>query len=172
MIQTARMQIDDDLCEFLHRMHDAHEVCDKQSMRNGTAGHLPMDTRAKAILKLRRSLTTAIAGLLGHSRWGYTGLWSTRLPKGGYHVKHNHPKGWMSGVCYIDVPSSAGGLLEFESSFLIPRTGDVVVFPSDTVHGVTEYQGDKPRLTVAFDLLYFERGVDERNRALELKRAA
>lgn len=138
---------------FLHAMHDQQQIGDKQSMRNGTAGYIPMDSRAGSVVKLRAVLGRAITELLGHQDWGFTGLWSTRLPKGGSHVMHNHPKGWMSGILYVDVPTYEGGHLVFDDTLLIPQTGDVVMFPSETWHSVTEYQGDQPRLTVAFDLL-------------------
>lgn len=155
-MKTVNIQIPDGVTEFLHAMHDTHEVGDKQSMRNGTSGHIPFLDQPKPIRKLMRAMNAALGGLIGNDSWGYVGIWSTRLPKEGFHVAHNHPQGWMSGIIYIDVPSSEGGLLEFENSFLIPQTGDVVLFPSETIHGVTKYEGDKPRLTVAFDLLKME----------------
>ncbi len=157
MIGRANIVMTPDIQEFLHAMHDQHPVAeDKQSMRGGTAGHIPFMNQPKAIKKLLHRLTPAIVGILGHDQWGYTGLWSTRLPKDGWHVKHTHPEGWMSGICYIDVPNNVSGILEFEDKSLPPIppcTGNVIVFPSDTVHGVSRYDGDKPRLTVAFDLL-------------------
>lgn len=157
ILGSAIIPMTPDIQEFLHAMHDAHTVeAEKQSMRNGTSGHIPFTDQPRPVKKLLHRLTPALTGILGHAQWGYTGLWSTRLGAGGYHVKHTHPQGWMSGICYIDVPDNATGLLEFEDHLVIPKTGDVVLFPSDTVHGVSEYKGAKPRLTVAFDLLKME----------------
>jgi hypothetical protein len=33
-----------------------------------------------------------------------TGAWSVRLASGGFHSDHVHPRGWLSGVFYVDVP--------------------------------------------------------------------
>lgn len=156
MIQSDKIDIPSDAAAFLHAMHDQHVIGDKQSMRNGTAGFIPFDTRSKPMRKLIHRMTNALSGMLGTKDWGYVGLWSTRLPKGGYHVEHNHPKGWMSGTCYVDVPESpSGGLLVFRELVdeIIPATGNVVVFPSGVLHSVCEYWGERPRLAVSFDIL-------------------
>ena len=143
-----------DIQAFLHAMHDGHEVeAEKQSLRNGTAGYIPFINQPKPVQKLIHRMNAAISAMIGHADWVYVGLWCNRLPKGGFHVEHNHPKGWMSGICYVDVPDSTSGHLKFEDQEIAPETGDVVIFDSKTVHSVTEYKGDKPRLVVAFDLL-------------------
>jgi len=70
-ILESKIEMTSDIQEFLHAMHDGHEVADeKQSLRNGT-----------------------------------------------------------------------------------PETGKVVIFDSEAVHEVLPFEGDKPRLTVAFDLI-------------------
>jgi Tfp pilus assembly protein PilF len=33
-----------------------------------------------------------------------TGCWSVRLRRGGYHVNHIHPQGWLSSAYYVEVP--------------------------------------------------------------------
>ena len=143
-----------DIQEFLHAMHDGHQIDpEKQSLRFGTSGYIPMFAPEKPIKKMLHRINAAVSAMLDSSDWAYTGLWSNRLPKGGFHVKHNHPKGWMSGVCYIDVPNSESGHLEFDNQKIIPETGLVVIFPSKTIHSVSVYEGDAPRLVVAFDLL-------------------
>lgn len=172
MIQTTKLEIPPSAVEFLHKMHDQHPVVEaKQSMRNGTAGYIPMNTLSKPIKKLMNVMKKGISQMLFTNAWVYSGLWSTRLPKGGFHVKHNHPKGWMSGVCYVDVPSVDSGHLEIEDRILIPNSGDLVLFPSETIHGVTVYEGPLPRLTVAFDLLPLV-VTDQRKPKEELRHAA
>jgi len=153
-IGTAKIPMTPEIPEFFHAMHDKHTVeAEKQSLRNGTAGFIPMDCQEKPYKKLIHRMNAAIIGILGHDKWGYTGLWSNRLPRGGFHVEHTHPKGWMSGICYLDVPDTESGNLVFEGLTIKPQTGDVVVFPSTLKHSVSVYQGEKPRLVVAFDLL-------------------
>lgn len=157
MIHTSKIIMTPDIQEFLHAMHNKHPVeAEKQSMRNGTSGYIPFTSTERPVRKLLHRMTAAISAMLCHENWGFTGLWSTRLPKGGYHVAHNHPKGWMSGICYIDVPTNESGHLVFEERTIKPETGEVVVFPSDLIHAVSPYEGDNPRLTVAFDLLRME----------------
>jgi len=153
-ILESKIEMTSDIQEFLHAMHDGHEVADeKQSLRNGTSGYIPFFDQPKVIRKLMKRLSDALIGLIGDDQFGYIGLWSNRLPKGGYHIKHNHPKGWMSGIVYIDIPDSTTGKLQFEDKTIDPETGKVVIFDSQTVHEVLPYEGDKPRLTVAFDLI-------------------
>ena len=104
-------------------------------------------------------------------RFAVTGAWSVRLASGGFHADHVHPRGWLSGVCYLDVP------VEVESSpdragwlrlgrpgirtspamaadhFVKPEPGLLALFPAYMWHGVEPFQSACARLTVAFDAL-------------------
>jgi len=102
-----------------------------------------------------------------------TGAWSIRLASGGFHNDHVHPRGWLSGVFYVDVPrevSSPGG--EGRAGWLRlghpgirttpelpadrhiqPRPGRLVLFPAYIWHGVERFESATPRITVAFDAL-------------------
>ncbi len=99
-----------------------------------------------------------------------TGCWSVRLKKGGYHVNHIHPRGWISSAYYVSVPAESAdpgfqsGWLKFgEPRFPMPGAaprrlvqplpGRLVLFPSYFWHGTTPIAGDEPRLTIAFDCL-------------------
>lgn len=99
-----------------------------------------------------------------------TGCWSVRLKRGGFHVNHIHPRGWISSAYYVSVPAESAdsaaqnGWLKFcEPRFPMPggeprRTvqplpGRLVLFPSYLWHGTRPITGDEPRLSIAFDCL-------------------
>lgn len=96
------------------------------------------------------------------------GCWSIRLKRGGFHVNHIHPQGWISSAYYVSVPSEVedtsmrSGWIKFgeprfpmpngeAGRFVQPRPGRLVLFPSYLWHGTTPILGDEPRLTIAFD---------------------
>lgn len=97
-----------------------------------------------------------------------TGCWSVRLMRGGYHVNHVHPQGWVSSAYYVELPAETAGT-ELKSGwikfgeprmpvpgagpgcFVQPRVGQLVLFPSYMWHGTTPIRTDEPRLTIAFD---------------------
>lgn len=97
-----------------------------------------------------------------------TGCWSVRLKRGGFHVNHIHPEGWISSAYYVSVPAEVGdaaaqsGWIKFgEPRYAMPggasiravqpRPGRLVLFPSYLWHGTNPILGDEPRLTIAFD---------------------
>jgi len=96
------------------------------------------------------------------------GCWSVRLRRGGFHVNHVHPEGWLSSAYYVEVPPEVededirSGWIKFgeprmpvpgapPAHFVQPRAGRLVLFPSYMWHGTTPITGDSPRMTVAFD---------------------
>lgn len=99
-----------------------------------------------------------------------TGCWSVRLKKGGFHVNHVHPEGWISSAYYAEVPEEVAdedaksGWIKFgETRYPVPGAeverlvqpvaGRLVLFPSYLWHGTTPIHGDKPRMTLAFDVV-------------------
>lgn len=97
-----------------------------------------------------------------------TGCWSVRLRRGGYHVNHVHPEGWISSAYYVQVPDEVAdpglrsGWIKFgepnvptpgapPAHHVQPRAGRLVLFPSYMWHGTLPIHGDEPRVTVAFD---------------------
>jgi len=99
----------------------------------------------------------------------FSGGWSVRLHREGYHTSHVHPRGWISSACYIELPDSmraghtAEGILSFGAPGMItspslpaefsvrPAVGLLVLFPSYFWHGTLPFHSEQPRLTVAFD---------------------
>jgi tetratricopeptide (TPR) repeat protein len=103
-----------------------------------------------------------------HSRAELVGCWSVRLRRGGFHVNHIHPEGWVSSAFYLSVPaevadpSRRAGWLKFgeprypvaglePSGFVQPVEGRLVLFPSYLWHGTNPLTSDEPRVSVAFD---------------------
>lgn len=99
----------------------------------------------------------------------FTGAWSVRLQREGYHVNHFHPDGWLSSAYYVDTPPESDdprtrqGWIKFgepryavpgatAERFVQPKPGRLVLFPSYMWHGTTPIHGDVPRLTIAFDV--------------------
>lgn len=96
------------------------------------------------------------------------GCWSVRLRRGGHHVNHIHPEGWISSAYYLALPSEVddpvtrSGWIKFGEPrfpmpggeplrYVQPRAGRLVLFPSYLWHGTTPIHGDEPRMTIAFD---------------------
>ena len=106
-----------------------------------------------------------------HGGWRFNGSWSVRLRTSGFHTSHVHPRGWLSSACYIDLPDSMAdahrqdGVLTFGEPSIAttpvcpaehvvrPEVGMLVLFPSYFWHGTVPFSGDRPRLTVAFDVV-------------------
>lgn len=101
---------------------------------------------------------------------GFAGCWSVRLRRGGFHVNHIHPQGWLSSAYYVHTPADVAdveaksGWIKFgEPRFPVPgalperiiqpRPGRLVLFPSYMWHGTTPITTDEPRVTVAFDVI-------------------
>ena len=107
------------------------------------------------------------------SQGGYAvaGAWSVRLrPGGGHHVDHVHQQGWLSSAFYVDLPPAVGaggreGWIKFgepgvptapalaAEHAVKPEPGLLVLFPSYMWHGTLPFGGDRPRLSMAFDLV-------------------
>lgn len=100
----------------------------------------------------------------------FAGCWSVRLGSGGFHKSHMHSKGWLSSACYIDLPDAIGrggnegwigfGVPPFNLAQPLdylklekPEPGKLVLFPSCMWHGTLPFTDERPRLTIAFDLL-------------------
>jgi tetratricopeptide (TPR) repeat protein len=103
------------------------------------------------------------------SGYRFAGAWSVLLQPGGYHTDHVHPQGWISSAFYVDVPPAVAtppqGWLAFGRPgvptvpklpplrHVRPAPGTLALFPSCFWHGTEPFDGEAPRLTVAFDLV-------------------
>lgn len=100
--------------------------------------------------------------------------WALKIGAGQSQPQHNHMGSMLSGVLYVQSEEGAGGIVfgrphslfgsavepefvaenQFNSgnSVFEPKTGDILIFPSDLYHGVLEHKGNKERFSVAFDI--------------------
>lgn len=104
-------------------------------------------------------------------RWKCSGIWSVWLHPGGYHENHIHPEGWLSSACYIELPDDIddedgklGWLKLGQPMFptqpqlgvehwVKPEVGHLALFPSYMWHGTSLFTGNKPRLSIALDIV-------------------
>jgi tetratricopeptide (TPR) repeat protein len=104
-------------------------------------------------------------------RWRLA-TWAVVLRSQGHQGPHFHPDGYVSGVYYVSLPSSikagAGdsGSIEFGRTaesiggtqaplveLIRPEEGLMLLFPSYFYHRTLPFEGDEPRVSVAFDVL-------------------
>ena len=155
-----------------------------QTLRNGTQTSRSLltdpDPAVRAILSAfaapiedyRRTLRTPEDHPLSRANIGaskFTGAWSVRLHRNGYHVNHYHPEGMLSSAYYVEVPSETqdanlkSGWIKFgepryavpglaAAHFVQPRPGRLVLFPSYMWHGTNAIHGEEARLCIAFDV--------------------
>ena len=177
------------LKEALNELHEFSQHPLDQSLRQGVqttldlrlVDHPVLIAHFKALEKPIRAYMRAIGSadpnhpLLRRNTGEYrlTGSWSVRLSKGGFHVNHVHPEGWISSAYYVDVPGEVndedskpgwihfgqppypvkgqdGNLLGYEK-IVKPSAGTLVLFPSYLWHGTNPLQGDETRMTLPID---------------------
>jgi uncharacterized protein (TIGR02466 family) len=107
--------------------------------------------------------------------------WAVVLRSGGCQLPHFHPAAFVSGVYYVRVPEitkscdvgNQAGFLKFGSPTDVapaavgdltrvtysirPQEGQIVLFPAYFWHYTVPFEGDEPRISVAFDVIRAER---------------
>lgn len=155
-----------------------------QTLRNGTQTSRSLLTDPEpvvqsalaaftaAIEEYRRGLDLPPEHPLAQAKEGgirFTGAWSVRLQRNGFHVNHFHPEGLVSSAYYVEVPQEVedpglkSGWIKFgeprhprpglePEHFVQPRPGRLVLFPSYMWHGTNPIYGSAPRTCIAFDM--------------------
>ena len=171
------------LADLLRRLHAVSGRYLDQSVRGGSQTDGPLLSRVEPEIRAVRGLivaavrhyATSLGNLAeGHpqkppdagKRVRFSGSWSVRLAKGGFHTSHVHPRGWISSALYISLPShfreDDGRLVLGEpppelmidlppTRVIEPKVGRLVLFPSWMWHGTRTFPTGE-RLTVAFDV--------------------
>lgn len=105
------------------------------------------------------------------AEWKITS-WGVVMFNKGHERAHIHPRGWLSGVFYLDLPDllddparAPEGWLEFgrptselhvkrepELRHYQPRYGSMYLFPSYFYHGTVPFRSEQRRVCVAFDI--------------------
>jgi uncharacterized protein (TIGR02466 family) len=101
-------------------------------------------------------------------RWRLQAWITVLAGNGGHQRPHIHPAGWASGVLYLDAGNdgASGGQLVFghapdhlhldvpvHEHRIQPVDGELVMFPSYFLHHTTPYNGQRPRVCIAFDVV-------------------
>ena len=181
---SSMAEFNRDLASALHERHRFTNQPLDQTLRNGTQTSTSLltdpDPVIRAVLKAfeapieeyRRTLTELTDHPLARANRGtsrFTGAWSVRLRRNGYHVNHFHPDGMLSSAYYVEVPAEAedaalkSGWIKFgepryaipghtAERYVQPRPGRLVLFPSYMWHGTNPIYGEDPRLCIAFDM--------------------
>lgn len=172
-----------ELADYLRKWHTLATHPLEQSLRHGTQTTRDLlSDREPVIRAFIESLAKPLAAyredigfeadhpFLARNEGELTlvGCWSVNLSRGGYHVNHIHPQGWISSAYYVDVPvevadeETCSGWLKFgepqmpvrglDAEFLVqPVPGRLVLFPSYMWHGTVPIRESQPRTTIAFD---------------------
>jgi uncharacterized protein (TIGR02466 family) len=101
------------------------------------------------------------------------GAWANINRRGDFNQMHTHPGATWSGIYYVDAgetdPDAAGTTLqladpcpartniffpELSASNVLfrPQPGLMILFPSYLPHAVPPHQGDRPRISIAFNV--------------------
>jgi Flp pilus assembly protein TadD len=174
--------------ELLSALHSRHRSASRpldQSLRNGTqtARNLVMDPHPaiRAVIGCFHEALRSYVGELGNDAAHpltrrnrgsarIQAAWSVQLRRGGFHVNHLHPQGWISSAYYTAVPQEVSdttlksGWLKFgepryavpgalAEHFVQPEAGLLVLFPAYMWHGTNAIFGSEPRTTIAFDAI-------------------
>ncbi len=177
-------EFNQELLAFLEAQHQQKQHPLQQSLRSGTQteGHL-FHQQDELVLQLKDRISGAVTEYIKglptdkkhpflkrkHLDFLYTGAWSVRLNKSGFHRNHYHSEGWISGSFYVSVPKAVNqggnGWIKFgqadlgrayqdEPDYIVkPQSGTVVLFPSMMWHGTVPFDDEAFRVTVAFDLV-------------------
>ena len=121
-----------------------------------------VNARAMAFFKLATGGAAAVVDL----------SWATVYHDGDFFMPHSHPRTLISVLYVVDLGDAAGGA-NGEFFFADPRLapccreekgfvstpgaptskpGVMILFPGEAVHFVTPYRGEKPRITMSWNL--------------------
>ncbi len=121
------------------------------------------------------------AGVRADLEWSVQ-AWPNINLKGDYHNLHNHPHSWLSGTYYVAVPDASGvathrtdldpgaisffdprgqanmGAIAGDGQFdpehrVLPRAGQLLLWPSFLHHLVHPNLSDAPRISISFNVV-------------------
>ncbi len=177
-----------ELARSLRKLHTASRQPLDQSVAGGTQSMGNLFVQPDAVIQdyrmaLQQRISDFLAGLPRNDsehpfyrrmRQGFrfSGAWSVSLHGDGYHTNHVHPEGWLSGPCYVEVPSicsqddpeQQGWVILGETSLNLgereqtlqahcPQVGMSLLFPSYMWHGTRPFSSSQRRVTAPMDAL-------------------
>ena len=81
-------------------------------------------------------------------------MWANIFRKGEYIKPHDHGTATISGNLFIDGYEDSETIYE-EHGAIKNKIGTLVTFPAETTHWVEKNKTDIPRISMAFDTLFF-----------------
>lgn len=156
-------------------VHEPGSTATKHGQQAAINDLLPEEL-CRSVLEIIENAVTGYVQKLGQSEFVASmpdrlGIesWAVTLDDGGYQHAHIHPNGWLSGVYYVDVPStdtgSDAGAIEFwkpprflvgdaepETVIIKPSSGLLLLFPSYFYHHTIPHRSVKKRISIAFDI--------------------
>ncbi len=174
------------LAQQLRKLHTARHHPTDQTLRGGTQTFGALFSRQHPTIAqfqtvVSRAVEKYIASMPDDpdhplfrrksKKFAFSGSWSVRLGKQGFHTNHLHPEGWISSAYYVTVPEAAGNSESRAGWFKMGETnlelgereqvlryeqakpGRLVLFPSYFWHGTVPFETDEERLTIAFDVV-------------------
>lgn len=102
----------------------------------------------------------------------FTSSWFVKMQQGGHLSAHIHEIGWISGAVYLAMPTEHGiegafeygthgdeypilppkTMADFPTAHIMPKVGDIVLFPSSLFHRTIPFSSNQERICIAFDL--------------------
>ena len=103
----------------------------------------------------------------------FTSSWYVKMRQGGHLDPHIHEIGWISGAVYLAMPQqnqpdegafeygthgdnypvlSPRTAADFPTARVMPKVGDIVLFPSSLFHRTVPFSTNAERICIAFDL--------------------
>ncbi len=102
----------------------------------------------------------------------FTSSWYVKMQQGGHLSAHIHEIGWISGAVYLAMPPESGlegafeygthgddypilapkTISDFPTAHIMPKVGDIVLFPSSLFHRTIPFTSNQARICIAFDL--------------------
>ena len=90
-------------------------------------------------------------------------IWSSVHANGSFHSAHHHQDASISGILYITTPPGSGAVVfndprgqlpPFGKSLqIVPKVGELIMFPSWLVHSVLPTMSTQSRISVSFNYL-------------------
>lgn len=172
----------------LRTLHNSQQAPLDQTLMGGTQslgklldGPDPVIQAFKGAL--RRAVSSYLDGLSDDpehpllsrktEQFEFSASWSVRLGKGGYHINHVHPLGWISSAFYVAIDDgligdeidkdgwicfghsglNLDGDREQIGKWVKPKPGMLALFPSYMWHGTKPIKKDGERMTAPFDVV-------------------
>jgi uncharacterized protein (TIGR02466 family) len=156
----------DDEWDFIRRL----DYCDTKLRSNDTfiLDH-PKFSKIREFIDIKiKKFTREI--LLSYNQLHITQSWINKSGKGASHHNHTHANSIVSGVWYphvidnmppinfysgtdkmISLQYGSRNIFNSPTYFIPPVKGDLILFPSDLVHGVPENKADEDRYSLSFN---------------------